>query len=90
MNTMFYVYIIYSQKIDRFYVGYTTNIEIRIHQYHNLGRSNYTSKGIPWELKHFEAFESEIEAMRREKQIKKLKSKKYILSLIEQSRPQSG
>ena len=90
MNTMFYVYIIYSQKIDRFYVGYTTNIEIRIHQYHNLGRSNYTSKGIPWELKHFEAFESEIEAMRREKQIKKLKSRKYIHSLIEQSRPQSG
>jgi len=90
MISMFYVYIIYSQKIDRFYVGYTSNIEMRIHQYHNLGRSNYTSKGIPWELKHFEAFESEIEAMRREKQIKKLKSRKYIHSLIEQSRPQSG
>ncbi len=83
---MFYVYIIYSQKLDKFYIGYTSNIQIRMHEYHNLGRSMFTSKGIPWELKYSEPFETEIEAMRREKQIKKMKSRKYIINLIEQSR----
>jgi putative endonuclease len=57
-----------------------------MHEYHNLGRSKFTSKGIPWKLKYSEPFETEIEAMRREKQIKKMKSRKYIISLIEQSR----
>jgi putative endonuclease len=57
-----------------------------MHEYHNLGRSMFTSKGIPWELKYSEPFETEIEAMRREKQIKKMKSRKYIINLIEQSR----
>ncbi len=83
---MFYVYIIYSQKLDKFYIGYTSNIQMRMHEYHNQGRSKFTSKGIPWEFKYSEPFETEIEAMRREKQIKNMKSRKYIISLIVQSR----
>lgn len=59
---------------------------MRIHEYHNQGRSKFTSKGIPWEFKYSETFETEIEAMRREKHIKNMKSRKYIISLIEQSR----
>ena len=82
---MFYVYIIYSQKLDKFYIGYTTNIQMRIHQYHNQGRSKFTSRGIPWEFCYSESFETESEAIRREKQIKLMKSRKYILNLIEQS-----
>ena len=83
---MFYVYIIYSQKLDKFYIGFTSNIQIRINEYHNQGRSKFTSRGTPWELSYSEIFQTEIEAMRREKQIKNKKSRKYILSLIEQSR----
>jgi len=83
---MFYVYIIYSQKLDKFYIGYTSNIQMRIHQYHNQGRSKFTSRGIPWEFSYSESFETEIEAVQREKQIKRMKSRKYIISLIEQSR----
>jgi len=37
---------------------------MRMHEYHNRGRSKYTSKGISWELKYSEPFETEIEAMR--------------------------
>ena len=83
---MFYVYIIYSQKLDKFYIGFTSNIQIRINEYYNQGRSKFTSRGIPCELSYSETFQTEIEAMRREKQIKNKKSRKYILSLIEQSR----
>jgi hypothetical protein len=40
---MFYLYIIYSSKLDRYYVGYTADIEVRIVQ-HNSGLSSFTSK----------------------------------------------
>ena len=67
---MFYVYIIYISKLDKYYVGYTSNIELRIESYHNQGRSTYTSKGIPWVLKYVEEFQTELDAIRREKAIK--------------------
>jgi len=43
------VYILYSKKLNRFYVGETKHLEIRLVQ-HNKGESQYTSVGIPWTL----------------------------------------
>jgi hypothetical protein len=43
-------------------------VNVRLNDYHNAGRVTFTSKGIPWVLKYKEEFDSEIEAMRREKQ----------------------
>ena len=45
----YYVYIISSEKLGRFYVGQTSNISKRLFE-HNQGMSYYTSAGIPWEL----------------------------------------
>ncbi|MGQ0828083.1 MAG: GIY-YIG nuclease family protein [Bacteroidota bacterium] len=88
---MYYIYILFSKKLNRYYVGYTANIESRI-AHHNQGRVIFTSKGIPWEYKYSEKFDIEIEARRREKEIKNKKSRKYIewLILSEQSRKLSG
>ena len=44
---MFIVYILYSQKLDRFYVGYTNQLERRISE-HNRKKRKYTDIGIPW------------------------------------------
>ena len=76
-----HVYIIYSIKLDRFYVGACTNLERRLHE-HNIGHSKYTSIGTPWILKHTEIFETLPEAKKRELAIKKMKSRKYIENLI--------
>ena len=79
---MFYTYIIYSNKLDKYYVGSTENIQVRIEN-HNKGLSDFTSKGIPWELKYFENFETRKLAIQREFEIKKKKSRKYIEFLIQ-------
>ena len=84
---MYKVYIIYSETSDKYYVGYSSNLEVRLRDYHNQGRSRYTSKGIPWILMYSEEYGTELEAIRREREIKKVKSRKYLISLIEQSRP---
>lgn len=54
---MWFVYILYSISIDKYYVGFTENLETRISR-HNAGWGNFTEKGIPWELVHSEKFEN--------------------------------
>lgn len=81
----FYVYIIYSTKLDKYYVGYTENIEIRINQ-HNQGISTFTAKASDWIIKWKEEQPSRAAAMKREKHIKKQKSRKYIEWLITQTK----
>ena len=52
---MFYLYIIYSTKLDRYYVGYTADIEVRLVQ-HNSGLSSFTSKAKDWKLMYQEQY----------------------------------
>jgi putative endonuclease len=75
------MYILYSAKLDKYYVGACTHLERRLYE-HNIGHSKFTSLGVPWELLYKEEFETLPEAKSRELKIKKMKSRKYIESLI--------
>ena len=75
------LYILYSEKIDHYYVGYSNDIERRLSE-HNRKKGKYTDKGIPWILVYTEVYESKKEAMDRERYIKSRKSKQFILDLI--------
>ena len=78
---MYSVYILFSKKLNRYYVGYTNNIERRLSE-HNRKKGKYTDAGIPWKLVYTEKFENKIDATKRENFIKLKKSRKYIESLI--------
>ncbi|MDI9557380.1 MAG: GIY-YIG nuclease family protein [Pseudomonadota bacterium] len=69
---------IYSETINKFYTGITSNIEKRIH-YHNSGRSLYTRSKGPWYLVYSEEFQTRQQAIAREKEIKAWKSSKRII-----------
>ena len=75
------MYIIYSEKLNKYYVGACSNLVRRLYE-HNIGHSKFTSTGTPWILKHEETFESLAEAKQRESAIKRRKSRTYIESLI--------
>jgi putative endonuclease len=77
----FYVYILQSKVDLSFYVGQTEDLEIRLTK-HNEGGSKYTSSKIPWDLVYFEEFDTRSESVRREREIKSKKSRKYIEYLI--------
>jgi putative endonuclease len=79
----FYVYIIYSPLLDKYYIGYTSDLEKRLTE-HNAGISLFTSKADDWELKYSEIFSNRESAIQREKAIKGKKSRKYIEWLIAQ------
>lgn len=79
---MFCVYIIYSEKLDRFYVGTADDFKKRFAE-HNSGQYEeaFTKKGIPW--KEFLIIENlkSSQAYEIERHIKQMKSKKYIKDL---------
>ena len=77
----FFTYILQSLKNFSFYVGQCDDLDWRISK-HNDGQSTYTSSKIPWRLVYFEMYKSRSEALLRERKIKKMKSRKYIIELI--------
>jgi putative endonuclease len=78
---MYYCYILYSEKLDKYYIGSTGDLEGRI-QRHNTSNHGFTSTGKPWEIKYFETFESKTEAMKRELLLKSWKNRKSLEDLI--------
>jgi putative endonuclease len=82
---MFYVYILYSCKLDRYYTGSAEDIPSRLIR-HNKGAVKATKNGIQWEFKYSETFTTRAEALKRELEIKRKKSRKYIEWLINNKR----
>ena len=76
-----YVYILYSEKTDRFYIGSTSDVEKRLIK-HNLGGTASIRPGRPWKIVYPETLNTKTEALIREKQIKNKKSRKYIERLV--------
>ncbi|MBL4587391.1 MAG: GIY-YIG nuclease family protein [Flavobacteriales bacterium] len=74
---MFSSYIIYSEKVDRYYIGSTMNLNQRLDD-HNSGRSPFTKGKSPWVLKWSCEFETRSEAHKEEMRLKRKKSRKYI------------
>ncbi|WP_207622428.1 GIY-YIG nuclease family protein, partial [Niastella koreensis] len=75
------MYILYSEKLNKYYIGACINMERRLYE-HNIGHSKFTSLGIPWKLLYTEQFEDLDAAKKRELQLKRMKSRKYIEELI--------
>ncbi len=78
---IFYTYILYSEKYERYYIGQCDEVEKRLTR-HNNRMVPSTKSYVPWELVFVEEFETKAEANRRELYIKKMKSRKYIEGLI--------
>ena len=72
-----FVYILYSEKRSRYYVGQTADIDKRLKR-HNQGNVKSTKSGIPWELVLQLQVSSRSEAMILEKKIEKRGAKRYI------------
>ncbi len=74
-------YLLYSIKYDRFYIGFSTNLKVRL-LYHNEGQVKSTKPYRPWEMVWYQKFESRKDAMARERKLKNLKSQKKVLVYI--------
>ncbi|MFW5656463.1 MAG: GIY-YIG nuclease family protein [Bacteroidota bacterium] len=75
---MFIVYVLFSEKFNKIYIGYTSNLDARLDSHNKLANKGWTVKFRPWALIHTEKFSTKSEAMKREKQLKSAKGRKFI------------
>ena len=80
-----YVYIIYSQALDRYYIGCSKDPQTRV-RYHNQGKSGskqaFTKRAKDWKMVWVKNFNTKHEAILFEIKLKRMKSRKYIETLI--------
>ena len=82
---MCYTYILYSETIDKFYIGHTCeNIDERLRK-HLSNHKGFTANIKDWKIIYYETFENKSLAYKRELEIKSWKSKTKIKKLIDNS-----
>jgi len=78
---MYTVYIIYSKKIDKYYIGFSSDVTDRLRR-HNSKSKGFTFAGRPWVLVHSETFLIKKEAAAREKQLNNRENRNRPITLI--------
>jgi putative endonuclease len=81
---MYYVYIIHSKKLNKRYIGRTNDLRSRIKR-HNNGGSDFTNRGMPWQLIYYEAFITKKDAMEEEAFLKTGKGRERLKFLLKNS-----
>jgi putative endonuclease len=81
---VYFVYILYSATLDLYYIGFSQNPDVRLMK-HLANHKGFTSKAKDWQLMYKECFQEKSAALKREKQLKRWKSKIRIKQLIEKT-----
>ncbi len=78
----FVVYILFSEKHQRIYIGYTSSLIQRYYSHNFLSKKGYTIRYRPWKVIFVEFYNSKTDAMRREKWLKSGVGRKFIYEHI--------
>ena len=83
----YYVYILASRKNGTLYTGVTNNLIKRVYEHKNNLIEGFTKKYHVHDLVYYEEYNDVIEAISREKQIKKW-NRQWKIELIENLNPE--
>ncbi len=74
---MYYAYVLKSKNHDYYYKGHCHDLQKRLTQ-HNSGMTASIRPYIPFEIVYTESFESEADAIQREKYFKSAAGRRYL------------
>jgi putative endonuclease len=88
---MLWVYIL-QNPAGKFYIGHTDDLKLRVHSHNRTDRTlgKFTRKNGPWELVWSEEHSNRVAAMARERQIKAMKSARWIREVLLNGRVPTG
>jgi len=78
---MYHFYIIYSAKLDQYYIGHTSQLSERIKK-HNTNHKGFTGRANDWKIVYSEEYISKSLAYAREREVKTWKSRERIEKLL--------
>ncbi len=70
---MFTVYILYSDKYNKIYIGFTSNLAERFKSHNELSKKGWTRNFRPWVIIYTEIFTDKSLAIKREKELKSIR-----------------
>jgi putative endonuclease len=73
---MYTVYVLYSVKHDKIYIGYTSDMTNRLLSHNQLGTKGWTIQFRPWVVIHEEHLEEKSAAVKKRKTIEDCSGKK--------------
>ena len=76
------VNILHSQKLNRYYIGYTKDLDLRLEFHKNAHQRKFTYNAEDWNFVLKIECENKKQALSIEKHIKNMKSKIYIQNLL--------
>jgi putative endonuclease len=82
LRVMFTVYVLYSQKHDEIYIGFTSDLENRFLSHNELATKGHTIKYRPWIIAYTEEYLTKPEAMKREAQMKTANGRAFAWSIV--------
>ena len=77
---MYTVYILFSEKDEKRYIGCTSNLNRRLEE-HKMGLVKSTKNRCPFKLIHTEKFNHKSDALKKEKFFKTGKVREYLKNL---------
>ena len=80
---LYTVYIIFSNRHKKIYIGYTSNLINRFHSHNELSKKDWTRKFRPWVVIYCEYFYDKGVATNRERQLTGAKGREWIWKKIE-------
>ena len=86
----YYTYVIYSDKHQKIYIGFTKNLDERLFDHNVRAKKGYTIRFRPWRIVYHKEFETEKEARAREKQLKSAKGREFIHKMIDEINKSAG
>ena len=87
MQSIFTVYVLFSEKYRKIYIGYTSNLSNRIESHNELATKGYTVKYRPWQVVYTEEFNEKATALKREKELKSARGRSFVWNLIDEKFP---
>ncbi len=78
----FVVYILFSEKHQRIYIGYTSSLIQRYYSHNFLSKKGYTIRYRPWVVVYVEFYNSKTDALKKEKWLKSGVGRKFIYKHI--------
>ena len=77
---LYTVYILYSERFNKHYTGFTSGLPARLLSHNELGK-DWTAKYGPWKIIYTKEFETKLEAMAHERWLKSGVGREFIKSI---------
>ena len=81
---MFTVYVLYSQKFNQIYIGFTSDLPNRFLSHNELATKGHTIKYRPCVIAYTEEYQTKPEAIKREAQLKTANGRAFAWNIIRQ------